>query len=154
MTAILPPLPIVGKLKLTSFDGKTLSKIEVTSGKSDKQLSPFFESCFRELEVFLTGKKKNINIKLDYSGLTDFQRKVLKKMKAIPYGGVASYKDLGMSMKSRAFQAIGGACGRNPFMLIYPCHRIVGANDLGGFAHGLPMKKALLKLENDHLKTE
>jgi methylated-DNA-[protein]-cysteine S-methyltransferase len=32
-------------------------------------------------------------------------------------------------------------------MMIYPCHRVVGSKDLGGFAHGIEMKKKLLNLE-------
>jgi len=68
-------------------------------------------------------------------------------MKAIPYGKTSTYKDLANKMNSKAFQAIGSACGRNPFMLIYPCHRVLGTGNLGGFAHGLKMKKQLLSLE-------
>lgn len=147
-SAILPTLPIVGKLKLTSRDGKSLYSIDVVTGPASKNLDPFFESCFEEIQAFLTGAKKEINIKLDYSALTPFQFEVLKAMKKIPYGKTATYKDIAVKMKSKAYQAIGSACGRNPFLLIYPCHRVVGSNDLGGFAHGLPMKKKLLNLEN------
>jgi O-6-methylguanine DNA methyltransferase len=148
MTAILPSLPIVGTLKLTSQDGKSLSNIEVVKKQSPKNMDPFFENCYKELEKFLSGKSKNIRIKLDMSSLSPFQIKVLEAMKEIPYGKVATYKDLATKMNSKAYQAIGSACGRNPFMLIYPCHRVVGTGDLGGFAHGLKMKKELLTLEN------
>lgn len=147
-SAILPALPIVGKLKLTSRDGKSLYSIDLVTGPVTKNLDPFFESCFEEIHAFLTGAKKEINIKLDYSALTPFQFEVLKAMKNIPYGKTATYKDIAVKMKSKAYQAIGSACGRNPFLLIYPCHRVVGSQDLGGFAHGLPMKMKLLDLEN------
>lgn len=147
-SAILPELPIVGTLKLTSRDGKSLTSIEVVKKQNPKMEHAFFEKCYGELEAFLSGKKKNINIKLDMSSLTTFQRKVLTEMGKIPYGHVATYKDLAQGMKSKGFQAIGSACGRNPFLLIYPCHRVVGSNGMGGFAHGLKMKAELLKLEN------
>lgn len=68
-------------------------------------------------------------------------------MKDIPHGQVATYKEIAEKLESKAYQAIGSACGKNPFLLIYPCHRVVGSNDIGGFAHGIPMKKELLKLE-------
>ncbi len=148
--AILPELPIVGTLKLTSLDGKTLKSIDVVRRQAPTALSPFFEQCYSELKKYLSGESKSFAIKLDLSGLTEFQLNVLKQMKKIPYGKVASYKDLAQAMKSRAYQAIGSACGKNPFMLIYPCHRVVGSNDLGGFAHGLTMKKKLLSLEGMH----
>jgi len=53
-------------------------------------------------------------------------------------------KDLGVPA-----QAIGQACGGNPIGLIIPCHRILGANGLGGFSaiHGVETKVALLKHE-------
>ena len=146
LTAILPALPIVGTLKLTSRDGKTISHIEVVRGKS-KGMTPFFESCFEELRAYLSGEKKSLTLPLDMSGMTPFQMKVLTEMKKIPYGEVRSYGELAKAMKSKAFQAIGNACGKNPFMLIYPCHRVVGTNGPGGFAHGLKMKSELLKLE-------
>ncbi len=145
--AILPELPIVGTLKLTSRDGKALSSILVVRKQKASELNPFFENCFTELKKFLSGEAKNFKVDLDLSGLTEFQLKVLKEMKKIPYGKVASYKDLALGMKSKGYQAIGTACGNNPLMLIYPCHRVVGSKDLGGFAHGLEMKKKLLALE-------
>lgn len=144
---ILPELPIVGVLKLGTRDGKSLSSIEVVKWQKESELSEFFRHCFTELDHFLSGDSKEINIKLDLSALSAFQLNVLKQMKKIPYGQVASYRDIADKMKSKAFQAIGSACGRNPFLLIYPCHRVVGSKDIGGFAHGLEMKRALLKLE-------
>lgn len=148
---ILPALPIVGKLKLKTLDGKTLCDITVSKGKSVEVLDPFFNDCYLELKAFLEGKKKTIDLPLDYSVLTPFHARVLKEMKKIPYGKVASYKDLAAALKTKGYQAIGTACGRNPFMLIYPCHRVEGSKDMGGFAHGLKMKQELLSLEGHEL---
>ncbi len=150
---ILPSLPIVGQLKLTSLDGKTLSSIDIVQGeKCSASLDPFFEDCYHKFHSFLSGKTQDLDIPIDLSPLTPFQLLVLTEMKKIPYGQVASYKDLAQKMKSLAYQAIGSACGKNPYLLIYPCHRVVGSHNLGGFAHGLTMKRALLKLEGreDH----
>ncbi|MGE3610828.1 MAG: methylated-DNA--[protein]-cysteine S-methyltransferase [Bacteriovoracaceae bacterium] len=145
--AILPELPIVGTLRVKSLDGKTIASIEVVKRQAPTLLNPFFKKCFTEFELFLKGKKKNIDIQLDHSSLTPFQARVLKEMKKIPYGEIQTYKDLALRMKTKGYQAIGSACGKNPFLLIYPCHRVVGSKDLGGFAHGLKMKKELLLLE-------
>jgi O-6-methylguanine DNA methyltransferase len=147
-TALLPPLPIVGSLRLSTIDGNTLSSAEVVISRSHDKLDPFFDSCFSELHTFLTGKSKKINIQVDPSILTPFQFKVLEEMKKIPYGEVMTYGELAHKINSRAYQAVGAACGKNPYLLIYPCHRVVGANNLGGFAHGLEMKRNLLHLES------
>ena len=146
-SVVLPELPIVGQLKLSTKDGKSLFLIEVVRKTAVRELDPFFERCYWELFQFLSGKSRKIDIPLDFSSVTPFQMKVLKEMKKIPYGKVATYRDLADKLNSKGFQAIGTACGRNPFLLIYPCHRVLGTNNPGGFAHGLKMKKALLELE-------
>jgi O-6-methylguanine DNA methyltransferase len=149
---ILPALPIVGKLRLKSFDGKSLCSIDVVNkGRSSSQLEPFFQECFDKFYAYLSGKTTSLDIPLDFSHLTDFQKRVLKEMKKIPYGQVHSYKQIAIGMKSKGYQAIGSACGKNPFMLIYPCHRVIGSDNLGGFAHGPEMKQKLLKLEGAEL---
>ena len=45
-------------------------------------------------------------------------------------------------------QAVGGAVGHNEISIIVPCHRVVGTNgSLTGYAGGMDIKTALLKLE-------
>ncbi len=149
-SAILPSLPIVGILKLSSRDGQTISQIEVVAGKS-AGMNPLFETCYQELKTYLEGNKTELDLPLDMEDLTPFQLKVMKEMRKIPYGEVRSYGELAKAIKSKAFQAIGNACGKNPFMLIYPCHRVVGKKGPGGFAHGQKMKAELLKLEGAKL---
>lgn len=151
---ILPPLPIVGQLRLRSRDDQTLCEISVVDPQTPSEgLSPFFESCQRELERYLSGASPSLTIPVDESGLTDFQRSVLREMKRIPYGETRTYGDIARTLDTRGFQAIGSACGKNPFLLIYPCHRVLGSNGPGGFAHGLSMKGQLLALEGSHLHT-
>lgn len=152
-SAVLPPLSIVGSLKLTTLDGESLHSIEVVTTSASKSLDPFFKDCFEQLEAYLLGNKKEFSIKIDFSPLTPFQRKVLNVMRKIPYGKTMTYKEMALKMKSKAYQAVGSACGKNPYLLIYPCHRVVGSKDLGGFAHGLPMKKKLLNFESSHYST-
>ncbi|WP_408096308.1 methylated-DNA--[protein]-cysteine S-methyltransferase [Peredibacter sp. HCB2-198] len=148
MSVILPLLPIVGALKLTTHDGRTLSSIHVVEPQEPEARNAFFEDCYQKLLSYLSGESQELDIPTDLREVSPFQLEVLNAMRAIPFGKVASYRDLAVKMNSRAFQAIGTACGRNPLMLIYPCHRVVGSKDLGGFAHGLEMKKALLGLES------
>ena len=145
--AILPPLPIVGQLRLRSRDNAALSEITVVQDEAPTTLTPFFQNCLNELESYLSGMSSSIAIPIDESALTDFQRSVLREMKKIPYGETRTYRDIAEALNTRGFQAVGTACGKNPFLLIYPCHRVLGANGQGGFAHGLEMKSQLLELE-------
>ena len=82
---------------------------------------------------------------------TDFQRRVWAAMDAIPYGATHTYGHLAATLRDAGVpasaQAIGGAVGRNPLLLIRPCHRVVAATGAGGYAAGLDAKAWLLAHE-------
>jgi methylated-DNA-[protein]-cysteine S-methyltransferase len=65
---------------------------------------------------------------------SEFQRRVWAAICSIPRGQVRTYGELARYLES-APRAIGQACGQNWFPLAVPCHRVTGANGLGGFAH-------------------
>ena len=82
---------------------------------------------------------------------TDFQRRVWEAMDAIPYGAMRTYGQIvgqlwGAGIPASA-QAVGGAVGRNPLLLIRPCHRVVAASGPGGYAAGAEAKAWLLAHE-------
>ena len=82
---------------------------------------------------------------------TDFQRHVWEAMDAIPYGATRTYGHLTATLRDAGVpasaQAIGGAVGRNPLLLIRPCHRVVAATGPGGYAAGSGAKAWLLAHE-------
>lgn len=65
---------------------------------------------------------------------TAFQQRVWQAISAIPRGEVRTYGELARPLRS-APRAVGQACGANPYPLVVPCHRVVAAGALGGFAH-------------------
>ena len=82
---------------------------------------------------------------------TDFQKRVWEAMDAIPYGATHTYGHLAATMRGAGIpasaQAVGGAVGRNPLLLIRPCHRVVAATGPGGYAAGAEAKAWLLAHE-------
>lgn len=82
---------------------------------------------------------------------TDFQRHVWEAMDAIPYGATRKYgrlaEDLRQAGTPASARALGGAVGRNPLLLIRPCHRVVAASGPGGYAAGAESKAWLLAHE-------
>ena len=82
---------------------------------------------------------------------TDFQKRVWEAMDAIPYGATHTYGHLTATLRDAGVpasaQAIGGAVGRNPLLLIRPCHRVVAADGPGGYAAGGNAKAWLLAHE-------
>ena len=86
---------------------------------------------------------------------TPFQQAVWDLLLEIPFGEVTTYGALAervaQSRGSRvSAQAVGGAVGRNPVLILVPCHRVIGADgSLTGYAGGLDCKRWLLEHEND-----
>lgn len=82
---------------------------------------------------------------------TDFQRRVWAAMEAIPYGTTCTYGQIVDQLRAASIpasaQAVGGAVGRNPLLLIRPCHRVVAASGPGGYAAGSGAKAWLLAHE-------
>ena len=82
---------------------------------------------------------------------TDFQKRVWEAMDTIPYGATRTYGHLAVTLRGAGIpasaQAVGGAVGRNPLLLIRPCHRVVAATGPGGYAAGGDAKAWLLAHE-------
>jgi methylated-DNA-[protein]-cysteine S-methyltransferase len=87
---------------------------------------------------------------------TSFQQKVWQAIQKIAPGKTKTYGQLAKQLAS-APRAIGQACKSNPIVIIVPCHRVVAANDIGGYAGArdgarVETKKWLLNHENNFSK--
>ncbi len=139
----------LGTIKI-SYEEK-IKKIELVD-KIDKKShdQPIFNTFKDQILEYLEGKRASFDHLdlLDPEG-TDFQKSVWKALLKIPYGKTSSYKEIAKIIgRPRANQAVGTAIGKNPFLIIIPCHRVIKADgSLGGFAYGKEIKKALLKIE-------
>ena len=82
---------------------------------------------------------------------TDFQRRVWKEISKIPFGETRTYKDLAIAIgKPNSSRAVANACGKNPYPVIIPCHRVIRSDGkLGGYSGdgGIVTKKMLLEAE-------
>ena len=99
---------------------------------------PLAKEAVRQLRAYLADPEFVFGLPLAPAG-TPFQRRVWAQIAAIPPGQTQSYGDLAKAIAS-APRAVGGACGRNPYPVVVPCHRVVAAAKgfnagLGGFAH-------------------
>jgi methylated-DNA-[protein]-cysteine S-methyltransferase len=94
---------------------------------------------------------RDVPIDLDWA--TPFQRALAAALRAVPRGTVVSYGELAaLAGRPGAARAAGSFCSHNRFMLIVPCHRVVGAAGLGGYGSaGLDTKRRLLALEGVEL---
>ncbi len=91
---------------------------------------------------------------LDDLALTDFTRRVMQALVAVPPGQTRTYAELARAAgRPGAARAVGNVMARNPWPILVPCHRAVAANGLGGFSAGLPLKRRLLAHEGAALPT-
>ncbi len=100
------------------------------------------------IQNYLEGKPTQLP-PLDWKKTTPFTRSVLQRVSQLAPGETCSYSDIAHLMGiPKGARAIGGACGRNPFVFFVPCHRVISLGGMGGFSCGLTYKKELLAFEN------
>lgn len=101
-----------------------------------------------QLQQYFNGGRSNFTFKLNPAG-TDFQKKVWQALLDIPYGTTTSYQQLSVQLGDvKAIRAVANANGKNPLLIVVPCHRVIGSNGtLTGYAGGLWRKKWLLEHE-------
>ena len=112
---------------------------------------PVFEETKNWLNAYFDGVSLPPLPKLDPKG-SQFRQNVWKLLSEIPYGETRTYGMLAQALREKgipaAAQAVGGAVGHNPILIIIPCHRVIGADgSLTGYAGGLDIKRRLLQLE-------
>ncbi|MGW2202159.1 methylated-DNA--[protein]-cysteine S-methyltransferase [Streptomyces sp. NPDC001774] len=108
-----------------------------------------FQEIAGQLDEYFAGRRERFDIPFAQSG-TEFQRRVWSALEEIPYGATVSYGDIARTVGSSGagVRAVGTAIGRNPLLVVRPCHRVIGADgSLRGYAAGLERKERLLGLE-------
>lgn len=141
----------IGIIKIT-YEEK-IKKIELVNEiKGESCENELFKLFRDQILEYLSGSRKDFD-QLDLLDLegTDFQKSVRKALLKIPYGKTSSYKKIANEIgNSKAVRAVGTAVGKNPFLIIIPCHRIIKSDgSLGGFAYGSEIKRKLLKIEDN-----
>ena len=104
-----------------------------------------------QLDEYFAGKRKSFDLPLTPQG-TSFQKTVWEKLQDIPYGKTLSYSQLAKNCHNpKACRAVGSANGKNPIVIIIPCHRVIASTGgLGGYAYGVDVKKQLLEWEKNN----
>lgn len=106
-------------------------------------------SVAADIRDYLTGIDVDFSsYTLDLEGLTDFETSVICEARKIPKGDVLTYSELAQLVgRPRAARSVGSVMRKNSYLILVPCHRVVGKRTLGGFLSGLEVKRKLLRLE-------
>ncbi len=148
------PLTLVARAKcLTAIcwerdDSGGMPSIASTEDKTH----PVLVAAERQLNEYFDGRRKTFSLPLELAG-TEFQNKVWRAVMTIPFGETRSYGQIAEQVgNERAMRAVGSANGKNPFSIVVPCHRVVGAaGEATGSGVGLDCRRFLLALESDCL---
>jgi methylated-DNA-[protein]-cysteine S-methyltransferase len=109
---------------------------------------PALRAANEQLAEYFAGGRTAFDLPLAAVG-TPFQRAVWEAIRTARYGETITYGELAARVGApRSIRAAGAATGRNPWAIVVPCHRIIGADgSLTGYAGGLERKRALLDRE-------
>jgi AraC family transcriptional regulator of adaptative response/methylated-DNA-[protein]-cysteine methyltransferase len=101
-----------------------------------------------ELEEYFAGRLREFTTPLLLLG-TDFQERVWRALRGIPYGETRSYAEQARMIEAPgAVRAVARANGDNRIAIVIPCHRVIGADGkLTGYGGGLWRKRWLLHHE-------
>lgn len=145
----LGPITVVGQdgaLAGVYLDGQRHRPPVPALGERNETTLP---SLREQLSAYLAGELEVFDVELAPLG-TPFQAQVWAALRQVPYGRTTTYGALAAAVgRPTAVRAVGAANGRNPYCLVVPCHRVVGAGGaLTGYAGGLDRKRFLLGLES------
>ena len=118
-----------------------------------KRDETFFKLAIDQLKTYFDRELRHFDLKIAPEG-TPFQKIVWNALLEIPYGEVTTYKQIAKKIGNpEAARAVGAAIGKNPLLIIIPCHRVIGTDgSLKGYLCGLEIKEKLLALEGVNLR--
>ncbi|WDI33129.1 methylated-DNA--[protein]-cysteine S-methyltransferase [Hyphococcus flavus] len=113
---------------------------------------PEIARLIEDIIALFEGAKRDLSYAaLDTDGIEPFERSVIELTKRIGPGALKTYGDLARALGDVGYsRRVGQALGRNPFPIVVPCHRVVGAvGAMTGFSApgGADLKRRLLKIE-------
>ncbi|MDX3094806.1 methylated-DNA--[protein]-cysteine S-methyltransferase [Streptomyces sp. ME01-24h] len=155
----LGELLLVGEKSPTAKGGTALTSLSVPGQKGGvvaadlagraRRDDAAFTDVTRQLRAYFAGEPTAFDIEFTAAGTT-FQQQVWKALETIGYGTTLTYADVAeaMGIPRSSSRAVGTAIGRNPLLVVRPCHRVVGAKGaITGYAGGVQRKRLLLDLE-------
>ncbi len=151
----------LGKIYLVS-DGEVLVSSFFENQKNCLDIShcvrndnlPIFEKTKEWYDNYFSGQKPHPKQLLLQPAKTNFANVVREILLEIPYGETLSYQQVAKRVSQKLnkntsyARAVANVVARNKFIIIVPCHRVIGKNGaLVDFAAGLDKKQWLLKFE-------
>jgi methylated-DNA-[protein]-cysteine S-methyltransferase len=156
MALLATPRVVMQVVSAQPSAAEALAALDPTLAQ-DVEYGNRWQFLVKRLQDFASGRPVDFSdVPIDEASLAPFQKRVVRRCRAIPYGQTRSYGELAaLAGSPRAARAVGSTMAANRFGLIVPCHRVINADGSAG-SFGTPdgarTKIFLLKLEQIGLK--
>lgn len=132
------------------FRNGVITGVDLEPDISALDRAPLPAPIAERLAAYFRDGSVRLDLRVVLAG-TPFQRRVWAVLRSIPPGRTLTYGAVAQRLATSP-RAVGGACRANPCPILVPCHRVVAANGLGGFAgdtrgRRLEVKRRLLRHE-------
>jgi methylated-DNA-[protein]-cysteine S-methyltransferase len=109
-------------------------------------------SVIEDIVALVSGEARDLrHVRIDADGIPDFHWRVYDVARTIPAGATLTYGEIAERLGDRSLaRDVGAALSQNPWPIIVPCHRVLGAGGKsGGFSApgGVDTKLRLLAIE-------
>lgn len=142
----------IGQIRIEG-DSHTLTRIHLgDDGPPTQGETALVRRAADQISAYFSGDLKEFDLPLPHID-SPRGRALRDGLVALGYGETASYGELARRLDSGP-RAIGQLCARNPFPIVVPCHRVLGAGGaLGSYSagDGPATKQWLLDHERRHL---
>ena len=152
-TVAAPPLALTIHWRGGEVVRLDLRQTEAPPQPLPKDASPEARAVQAALTRLVAGQPAGFpDLPLAWDSLPDFTRQVLETLfEKVGHGRTVTYGELAaLSGQRGKARAVGQVMAKNPWPLVVPCHRVLGAGGaLTGYTnpHGLGLKALLLSLE-------
>jgi len=134
----------VGAVTITQNEGAITALRWGGAGCDD---SPLLHRAAAQLDQYFKGLRHVFDLPLQVEA-SAAQARICAAIAAIPHGETRTYGDLAHELGLPA-QAVGRGCGGNPIPIFIPCHRVLGAQGLGGFSGGAGVETKVWLLRHE-----
>jgi O-6-methylguanine DNA methyltransferase len=123
-------------------------------GKTVQGFTNGSNDALNEMIDLYEGRRTSNHVRLNWEGVSEFEKSVCQAMTEIPKGKVASYGMLAKRIHSGP-RAVGTGVARNPWPLFVPCHRVVPASlEIGNYSIGGALSDYGCEVKRDLLERE
>jgi methylated-DNA-[protein]-cysteine S-methyltransferase len=139
----------IGEIEIAALNDMIIScSFSMLHSSENLESNAVTSEAINQLKAYFDGKLKKFELPLDYNG-TELQMKVMHLLESIAYGETITYGEIAKKLSvPSGSRAVGNLIGKNPLLILVPCHRVLGTNGkITGYAGGPDRKLWLLQHE-------